>query len=107
MMFILAAGGQTYSRLSFNVGPAGSLELPVSVDYSLPFGAADHEVWTQEYEANVRVGHDPFYRDTPSVLEPPPWDGLEPPPEDDWFDQCYACVDHESSEPDFGGYADA
>jgi hypothetical protein len=107
MMFILAAGGQTYSRLGFNVGPAGSLELPVSVDYSLPFGAADHEAWTQEYDSNVRVEQDPFYLDTPRVLERPPWDGLEPPPEDDWFDHWYACVDHESGEPEFGGFADA
>jgi hypothetical protein len=52
-MFILARGGQTYSRLRFNVGPGGSLEIPVNVDYSRPFPGSNEEGWNQEYLANV------------------------------------------------------
>lgn len=53
VMAILARGGQTYARLRFNVGPAGTLLVPVEVDFSEPFPAADPEVWEQEYEQHV------------------------------------------------------
>jgi hypothetical protein len=53
LMFIVAQDGQSYARLQFNVGPGGSMEIPVSVDYSRPFLASDYGVWEQEYQANV------------------------------------------------------
>ena len=60
VMFILARGGQSYARLRFNVGPGGEMEIPVTVDYSRPFPASEHEAWWEEYLANVR----------PEVLDP-------------------------------------
>ncbi len=107
VMFILAAGGQTYSRLSFHVGPGGSLELPVDVDYSQVFGAADHEAWAKEYEANVWAEPESFDLDLPTVLEPGSLGTFEPAPEDDWFEEWHACVDHESDQPTYGGFLDA
>jgi len=107
VMFILAAGGQTYSRLGFHVGPGGSLELPVSVDYGLPFNASDHEAWAKEHEANVRIEQSPFGLEIRDVLEPGSWGTLEPASEDDWFDEWYATVDHETDQPVTGGFLDA
>ena len=103
VMFILAGGGQTYARLSFHVGPGGSVELPVSVDYSLPFGGADHEAWAKEYETNVWAEPEMFDLDMPDALEPRDWGGFEPTPEDDWHDHWYAYVDHEPQQPDYEG----
>ena len=54
VMFILACGGQTYARLRFNVGPGGSLLIPVLVDYSREFLASDYWAWEAEYRANVQ-----------------------------------------------------
>jgi len=54
VMFIIAREGQTYARLRFNVGPGGAIEIPVEVDYSLPFSGSDQDAWEQEYLANVR-----------------------------------------------------
>lgn len=53
LMFILAAGGQTYARLHFRAGPGGDVELPAEVDYSEPFPASDEAAWEQEYLSNV------------------------------------------------------
>jgi hypothetical protein len=53
VMFILARGGQTYARLSFNVGPGGAIVIPTSVDYSRPFGVSDAACWEEEYQSNV------------------------------------------------------
>jgi hypothetical protein len=55
VMFILAEEGQTYARLEFFLGPGGHVQLPVSVDYSLPFPASDWSAWQEEYQANVRL----------------------------------------------------
>jgi len=55
VMFILARDGSSYARLRFSAGPGGSLLLPVSVDFSCPFPAADHESWEAEYKAKIRV----------------------------------------------------
>jgi hypothetical protein len=55
LMFVLARGGATFARLQFNVGPKGSLSLPVEVDYRQPFKASDHAAWREEYETNVEV----------------------------------------------------
>jgi proteasome lid subunit RPN8/RPN11 len=53
IMFILARNGATYARLRFNVGPGGAVAIPVEVDYSMPFSAADHAAWEAEYQANI------------------------------------------------------
>ena len=55
VMFILAETGASYTRLRFNVGPGGSLEIPIEVDYQLPFAGSHEAVWEQEYLANVTV----------------------------------------------------
>ena len=54
VMFILAAEGKTYARLRFNVGPKGQTVIPVEVDFNQPFTGSDHEVWQQEYDANIQ-----------------------------------------------------
>lgn len=53
VMFILAEQGACYARLQFNVGPCGSLELPVEVDFSRPFKGSDVSAWEEEYLQNV------------------------------------------------------
>src|ERR1019366_3805129 len=53
IMFILAKGGETYTRLRFNVGPGGEGTLKTEVDFSQDFAGSDVEVWIQEYEANI------------------------------------------------------
>ena len=58
-MFILARKGQCYCRLRFNVGPGGSLEIPVEVDYSAEFAASDWPAWEQEYQANIACRKSP------------------------------------------------
>jgi len=58
VMFILARGGRTYARLRYNIGPGARVEIPVSVDYSSPFGPSDHEAWRAEYHSNVKVDPD-------------------------------------------------
>jgi hypothetical protein len=57
VMFILARDGQRYTRLRFNVGPGGSLMLPMEVDYRRPFQASDRAAWGEEYAANVEEQH--------------------------------------------------
>lgn len=57
VMFILARGGPSYARLRFNVGPGGSLVLPVEVDYRRPFKASDQGAWQAEYVGNVEDLH--------------------------------------------------
>jgi len=53
VMCIVAQDGGTFARLRFNVGPGGEVKIPVCVDYSFEFDAADFELWTQQYKANV------------------------------------------------------
>ena len=55
VMCVVAQEGQTYARLRFNVGPGGDVLIPVSVDYSLPFGPSDQEAWEAEYKANIKA----------------------------------------------------
>jgi len=55
LMFILAQEGQTYARLRFNVGPGGTIEIPVDVDFSATFSAADPDAWQREYTDNVTI----------------------------------------------------
>lgn len=49
VMAILARGGERYARLRFHAGPGGELILPVEVDFSPPFAAADPIAWSAEY----------------------------------------------------------
>jgi hypothetical protein len=49
VMFILATSGHTYARLRFGVGPGGMIEIPVRVDYSVPFGPSERDNWLLEY----------------------------------------------------------
>jgi len=60
VMAILACGGQMYARLRFNVGPSSSLLIPVEVDFSEPFPAADPTAWEQEYETYVGIDASEF-----------------------------------------------
>jgi hypothetical protein len=54
VMFIVARGGQTYARLRLNAGPGADVILPVEVDFSLPFAAADQAAWASDYQQAVR-----------------------------------------------------
>ena len=56
----LAQGGQTYARLRFGVGPGGSWEIPVEVDFRCPFPATDQAAWEQEYVETVQTTVDPM-----------------------------------------------
>jgi len=53
IMFIVAQDSKTFARLRFNAGPGGEVKIPVYVDYSYEFDAADFEAWKQQYLANV------------------------------------------------------
>ena len=55
VMCILARGGQAYARLRFNVGPGGSWEIPVEVDFRRPFPAAETAAWEREYLETVQA----------------------------------------------------
>ena len=55
VMFIIAASGETYARLQFNIGPRCSRRLLVDVDYAGEFRQADFASWKSEYDAKVRV----------------------------------------------------
>lgn len=57
VMFVIARDGNTYARLRFNVGPGGEVKIPVCVDYSIEFNAADFELWKKEYDQNVMEDH--------------------------------------------------
>ena len=70
VMFILARGGQTYARLEFHVGPGGGLLLPVEVDFTRPFPAADQAAWRKEYLASVREPPPPLLIHGQSPWEP-------------------------------------
>lgn len=58
VMLIVARGGQTYARLRFNTGPCGDLVLPVEIDFTEPFPAADPAAWNIEYRQMVAVEPD-------------------------------------------------
>lgn len=55
VMFIIAASGDTYARLLFNIGPGCSRRLRVAVDYTTEFRQTDFAGWRSEYEANVQI----------------------------------------------------
>ncbi len=49
----MAQNGNTYARISFNVGPGGQVLIPTEVDFSQAFQASNQQQWDQEYETNV------------------------------------------------------
>lgn len=53
VMFIIAASGETYARLQFNVGPRCSRRLPVEVDYTGEIRPSDFAAWKAEYATHV------------------------------------------------------
>ena len=53
IMAILARGGQSYARLQYYIGPGGSFQLEVEVDYRQPFSGTDWPAWQQEYASRV------------------------------------------------------
>jgi len=55
VMCVLAQDGSSYARLRFNAGPGGEITIPVYVDYSCEFDAANFDLWEQQYQANVVV----------------------------------------------------
>ncbi len=63
VMFILACGGQTYTRLRFNGDPAAEMLLETAIDYRHEFGGSDFESWEQEYLEFVNPV-DPFHLET-------------------------------------------
>ena len=75
VMFILAQSGKHYARLQFSVGPGGSLEIPVEVDFTRPFVASRHDAWEEEYVSCVQP--EPLLVSR-NLLEPSGW----PEPED-------------------------
>ncbi|MCB9922390.1 MAG: hypothetical protein H6822_09415 [Planctomycetaceae bacterium] len=54
IMAIVAAGGATYARLQFNVGPAAAITIPMEIDFTSEFPGSDCEAWEQEYLECVR-----------------------------------------------------
>lgn len=55
VMFILAEDNKSYARLNFNVGPGGTILIPLRVDYKFDFGPSDHDQWDAEYHANIKI----------------------------------------------------
>jgi hypothetical protein len=53
VMFILVQGGQSYAQLRFRVGPGGSLDISVGMDFAAEFSASDHGAWAAKYAACV------------------------------------------------------
>lgn len=88
VMFILARGGATYTRLRFNTGPGGEMTIPVEVDFHQPFDGSDHAAWDAEYRACVHAQpHDPFMAgawESDLVSDPAAW--IDEPDCDDAFE---------------------
>lgn len=79
VMAIVACGGQSSARLRFQAGPGGALQLPLEVDFQIPFAASDHAAWTEEYDRCVQATEKILFAEDPFLQ---PW-----LPEDD------ACFD--------------
>jgi len=61
IMLIIAEGGEIYCRLKFNVGPGGTKNLKVSVDFSQEFKGSEHELWEREYQEKVSRAKTTFH----------------------------------------------
>ena len=118
LMFVLARGGKSYARLRFNVGPGGSIIIPVDVDFGTPFGPSQQEAWEAEYKANIDAmtwtwgldAHEPLGREfgKPSIPAST-LDRVSVP--DDWMEELEAMepaerqliMDELSARPDLWG----
>jgi hypothetical protein len=96
VMFILARGGATYARLQFRVGPGGSWEIPVAVDYSQPFPATDQEAWRRYFEMLVAAEPDWDFADNFFSRRPPDDWPFHP---DEWEEFLNGTTDLESLRP--------
>ena len=88
MMFILANGGQSFARLRYNVGPRAEFEIPVSVDFTRPFGGCNHDAWKREYLANVQP-QQPIRKASPAsepAVASPFYEGPLDEWRESWFD---------------------
>jgi len=61
IMFIIAEGGEIYCRLKFNIGPGGTKNLKVSVDFGQEFKGSEHELWEREYQEKVSRAKTTFH----------------------------------------------
>jgi proteasome lid subunit RPN8/RPN11 len=68
IMCIVSQDGSTFARLRFSVGPGGEVKIPVCIDYDYEFDAADFELWTQQYKANVT--EDEIFKQTDKPKQP-------------------------------------
>ena len=84
VMFIIAQEGQTYARLRFNIGPGGSMEIPVAVDFSRDFPASNQVAWMAEYDQCVL----PPQPQPPALFDGWPADTV--PLNDELFDEEWA-----------------
>jgi proteasome lid subunit RPN8/RPN11 len=55
VMFILACGGESYTRLRFNVGPGADLLLQTEIEFEQEFAATDFSTWENEYRSCVEI----------------------------------------------------
>lgn len=85
VMFILAASGHTYAQLRLGHCPAGHLELPIHIDFSVPFPAAAPAAWDQEYAQCVEFAASMFAAQLPA--EWPPLTPRRPRGAYDWLDE--------------------
>lgn len=53
VMAIVARNDASYARLAFHAGPGGALQIPVTVDFGVPFAGSDVALWEAEYLAHV------------------------------------------------------
>jgi hypothetical protein len=76
VMLIVARKGATYARLRFGVGPGGSVEIPVDVDFNTSFPAADWGGWRAEYDASIEAISNPSHGAAAAneLLDPFEWD---------------------------------
>jgi proteasome lid subunit RPN8/RPN11 len=87
VMFILARGGQVVARLRYHLGPGVDVQLPVEVEYSLPFAASDEVRWQREYDRCVRLPPPPKVKDL-QLLAP-----LRTHAANDWYEAWEEYVD--------------
>lgn len=55
IMFILARGGETYTRLTYYKDPSVVVTLAALVDYTQEFPASDLVGWKEEYDDNIQT----------------------------------------------------
>lgn len=94
VMFIIARSGETYTRLRFNSGPGGDIELGVTIDYESDFPASDRAAWSQEFADSV---HDVATVDAKQRLSDP--FGYQDPWEEDWYHEWLQVTEDDSDRP--------